>query len=108
MPDAIAGTHPLDASGAQHALSAGGFMVLDGAVQQHRYRRDAGVRMHAHLAATASWQQKTVQEYKRLDQLAGIAGTGQARDRATGMAGSAESHVTLIHHYAPENVALIS
>ncbi|MNY00851.1 hypothetical protein D3C86_1333610 [compost metagenome] len=82
VPHAVAGPHPFDAAHGQGARRTGRILVAQIAREQHGDRRNARMRMHREQRVAGRLEIEVVEKDERLDQLADVRGTDDARDRS--------------------------
>ena len=87
MPDAIAGAHPLDATGRKNARLSRALGVLDRALEHDGDRGDARVRVPAdpRHAPPLPVEVEVIEEHERLDELADVGRAHEPRDGSAHM-----------------------
>src|SRR5439155_8420705 len=100
MPYAAARAHPFDAALLDDAFGAGCLLIGDPALEEHRKRRDAGMRMKADSRRAPWIDVEIVEEHKRLDHLADVRRTDQPRDRPMRMPAGTVGNRSRHFHYA--------
>src|SRR5438034_289708 len=81
VPYAAARAHPFDAARLDDAFRAGCLLIGDLALEEHRNRRYAGMRMKADSRRAPRIDVEIVEEHERLDHLADVRRTDEPRDR---------------------------
>src|ERR1700676_1789343 len=80
MPNAVSAFHPFQSTRRDRALLSGGVLIGEASAKHDGERCDARVRMDAEERLGPGRDFGMIQEHERLDQLADIGRTDEARD----------------------------